>query len=175
MIPADLLSLHFEQGSRIWQVAYTLPRQEKALARDLYQHQLPFYLPCSSHRVRVGRQIQKSTKPLFPSYVITCLTESERALAYKTRRIQSFLPVTRQDQFLQEIRSVQRMLSFGEPLTVGTILSEGEEVWIREGPLQGVVGRVSRNAAGFLFVVDVEFFGQSVGITLPGQLLGLVA
>ena len=38
---------------RPWRVAHTRPRQEKALARELYSAGLPFYLPCDRRRLRV--------------------------------------------------------------------------------------------------------------------------
>src|SRR5438552_1083192 len=54
---------------RAWWVLHTKPRQEKSLARQLCDAEVPFYLPLIARRLRIRGRTLTSHVPLFAGYV----------------------------------------------------------------------------------------------------------
>ena len=69
-----------------WWVLHTLPRQEKALARNLFRHEIPFYLPLIARRNLIRGRAVDSSIPLFTSYVFLLGTDRERIAALTSNR-----------------------------------------------------------------------------------------
>ena len=101
MYPDDLLnSLPALEApaDRVWWAVYTRSRQERAVARELFRCEVPFYLPLiPSDRVVNGRRI-RSFLPLFAGYIFVFGTDDERIMTLKTNRISKILPVTDQER-----------------------------------------------------------------------------
>src|SRR5947207_391033 len=80
VFPADL----FEPGVEVaaadshWWVLHTRPRQEKALARQLLQHRVSFYLPTIAKRLRIKGRNLTSHVPLFPGYAFLLADREQR-------------------------------------------------------------------------------------------------
>lgn len=70
-----LLDFNEQPEDRRWWAVYTKARQEKALAQQLVQMDVPFYLPLIPKEV--GRHV-KSHIPLFTGYIFVCGSEDER-------------------------------------------------------------------------------------------------
>jgi transcriptional antiterminator RfaH len=91
---------------RQWWAVYTRSRQEKALARQLYQLQIPFYLPlvpmCHLYQ---GRKMS-SYLPLFQGYVFLFGNEEERLISLTTKRITCILPVKDQTRLCEDLFNV---------------------------------------------------------------------
>ena len=55
LFPEALLQLPAKpESDRFWRVARTKPRQEKAVARHLWEKEVPFYLPLLRKETRIG-------------------------------------------------------------------------------------------------------------------------
>ena len=159
---------------RPWRVAHTRPRQEKALARELYSAGLPFYLPCDRRRLRVRGRVVTSRVPLFGGYLFVRAGDDERWRIAATNRVACFLDVRNETRFVEDLRSVWRLLDLGEPVTAEDGLTTGSPVTVRTGPLTGMSGIVQQVVGGFKFVVMVDFIRRGVAVTLDGDMLGLV-
>ena len=159
---------------RPWRVAHTKPRQEKALARELYRAEVPFYLPCQSQRVRMKNRVVVSKVPLFGGYVFVQAGSDERWRIAATKRVACFLEVRNESRFLDDLRGVRKVLDLGEPVTVADGLVRGSPVTVRTGPLAGMTGIVEQVVGGFKFVVMVDFIRRGVSVTLEGSMLGLI-
>lgn len=167
--------LHREPATdRPWRVAQTKPRQEKALARELYRAEVPFYLPCQSKRVRMKDRVVVSKVPLFGGYVFVQAGSDERWRIAATKRVACFLEVRNESRLLDDLRGVRRVLDLGEPVTLADGLTRGSPVTVRTGPLAGMTGVVEQAVGGFKFVVMVDFIRRGVSVTLEGSMLGFV-
>ena len=159
---------------RPWRVAHTKPRQEKALARELYRAGVPFYLPCQPQRVRMKDRVVISKLPLFGGYVFVQAGSDERWRIAATNRVAHFLEVRNESRLLDDLRGVRRVLDLGEPVTLADGLTRGSPVTVRTGPLAGMTGVVEQVVGGFKFVVMVDFIRRGLSVTLEGSMLGLI-
>ena len=123
---------------RCWHVARTLPRQEKALARQLCSLQVPFYLPIIARRLRHRRRTLTAHVPLFPGYVFVFANSDERMAELSTRRVAQSLAVIDQAGLWCELRQIEQLIASGAPITPEDRLVPGAKVTIRSGPLAGL-------------------------------------
>lgn len=173
LYPEGLLD-HPPASERPWRVAHTRPRQEKALARELHSARMPFYLPCDRRRTRARGRVVTSKVPLFSGYLFVQANDEERWRIASTNRVACFLEVRDPAQFVDDLRSVWRVLDLGEPVTAADGLVRGSSVTVRTGPLAGMTGTVEQVVGGFKFVVMVDFIRRGVSVTLDGDMLGLI-
>lgn len=180
--PADLFALPDDGASqRRWVVAHTRPRQEKAVARELFAAGVPFYLPCDRRRVKVRKKVVTSRPPLFGGYVFVRVAgddsddrDRDRTRVHYNPRVASVLPVPDQSQLWADLRRVQKVLDLGEPVTPERTLEPGTPVTVRTGPLTGTNGVVVKAAGGFKFVVRVDFIRQGLSVVMDGAALGII-
>lgn len=156
---------------RAWWVLHTRPRQEKSLARQLLERQVPFFLPLIPRRNRLRGRIVTSHKPLFTSYVFLWGNQHERLTALATHRVVMSLAVPNQDQLWQDLRQIRRLIETGAPITPEDRLQAGTPVEIRSGPLMGLKGVVLRTASGRRFVVQVDFIQRGASVELDDFML----
>jgi len=155
-------------AERRWWVLHTRPRQEKSLARQMLDAQVPFYLPLISRRLPIRGRMLTSYVPLFGGYVFSWATWDERIQALATRRVVSALEVKDQEQLWQDLWQLNRLIATGAPITREDRLMPGDTVEIRSGPLAGLRGKVIRAATGKRFVIQVNFIQQGASVLMDG-------
>jgi len=106
-----------EPCGRTWWVLHTRPRQEKSLARQLLEYQVPFFLPLIPHRNRVRGRILTSHIPLFTSYVFLLANQQERLTALVRTALSCRLKVSDQDRLWNDLRQIHRLIETGAPIT----------------------------------------------------------
>jgi transcription antitermination factor NusG len=158
-------------AERRWSVIHTRPRQEKSLARYLYERDIAFYLPLLPSRVRVRKQIVYSYNPLFASYLFLLANSDDRLLALGTRRIAAALDVNDQAKLWTDLRQVHRLIGSGLPVTAEERLTPGTSVQIREGPLMGLRGVIVKSVSGNRFIVTVDFIQRGASVVLSDSVL----
>lgn len=159
-----------DADGRVWWVAQTRPRQEKALARDLIDVQVPYFSPSTPRRNRVRGRIVESHIPLFPGYVFIRGTAAERNRVRTSRRVVRMLDVADQATLGDDLRQVRCLTGTGLPLEPASAV-QGSRVRIRSGPMAGLTGSVLRSAGRQRFVVSVEFLGAGVAVELGSDAL----
>jgi transcription antitermination factor NusG len=151
---------------RHWAVLHVKPRQEKSLARELYNRATPFYLPLTRRFTPIrGRQIM-SLVPCFPGYVFVLATADERLAALGTKRVVRPLAVADQDELWHDLRQVSRLLAINADALPNQELVPGTLVEVLTGPLAGLQGVVIRTASGRRLWVQVNFIQQGVSVLL---------
>jgi len=175
LLPPNMFDSTYESDSRQWWVAHTLPRQEKALARQLHDAALPYYMPCDRRRTKVRNRVVTAHVPLFSGYLFVRAAEEERVKILKTKRLAGLLNVRDQDRLWQDLRRVRKVLDLGVPVTIEQRLAPGTPVTIRNGPLSGMSGTVIKSNNGFQFTVAVDFLQRGISVTLDGKSLGVNA
>ena len=164
LYPADLFELAGAEASagRVWRVAHTRPRQEKALARHLLTAGVSYFLPQHQQRARRQGRSQRSWQPVFPGYLFFLGDESARMDALQSNRIASLLSVSNQDEFLDDLRRVHVLVDSQLPLYEEERLRPGMAVRITGGPLMGLTGTIEQHKTAYRFVVAVTFIGRGI-------------
>lgn len=165
IFPEELLDAESPlEGDRRWQVVYTKARQEKALARELLQYRVPFYLPLiSKETVSRGRRIA-SHVPLFAGYVFLLANEDERLQAMQTNRISRILHVDDPNSLVHDLRQIRQLIESGAPLTVESRLVPGDRVRVKHGPFRELEGTVLQRRGKTRLLVAVNFLQQGASV-----------
>lgn len=158
-------------SGRCWWTIYTKARQEKAIARDLWQRQVPFYLPLIRRPAVYHRHRVTATTPLFPGYVFVRGSDEERVATLATGRVSRILAVDGPEQFQQDLRQIQRLIASGAPLTVESRLAPGHRVRVRRGSLAGLEGTVVVRRGQTRLLVHVNFLQQGASVEIDDFLL----
>jgi transcriptional antiterminator RfaH len=171
--PTDLFEnpAHAPTRERAWRVLHTRPRQEKSLARRLFEAQQPFYLPLIARRQQIRGRLMTSYLPLFGGYCFVLADNEERIQALATRRVAHVIDVTDQAGLWRDLQQVQRLIASGMPITPEGMLEPGTPVEIRRGPLAGMQGIIVRTTTQKRFVVKVDFIQQGASVELEDYML----
>jgi transcriptional antiterminator RfaH len=157
-------------GRKAWAI-YTKPRQEKALARELFKKHIPFYLPLVSQD-RIVRQVKKqSFLPLFPSYLFLFATHQEREECIDTKRTVQRIAVEDPEQLRTDLAQLQSLIELGTPLTLEARLEPGRRVRIRHGALEGFEGTVLQRRGRSRLLVAVRIIQQGVSVDIDDFML----
>jgi transcription antitermination factor NusG len=171
VFPEDLLSespITFDATSsdRRWWAVYTKSRQEKALARHLIGHQVPFYLPLIPKDNIIRNRRVTSHVPLFSGYIFLFGSDEERLTTLTTNRISRILPVGDQDQLRYDLSNVQALISRNAPLAIERRLTPGDQVRIKTGSLRGLEGVVVKRHGKTRLLVAVNYLQQGVSVEI---------
>jgi len=149
--------------SRRWYAAYTKPCHEKRVAEHLEIRKIESFLPLyrGSRRWNNGCNITFE-RPLFPGYVFVHIPLNERVRVLKLSGVVSIVGTTREptplpDEDIERLRSGLPLVN-AEPHPVLTV---GERVRIRRGPLEGWSGIVSRIQNRFRVVLTLDLIMKS--------------
>lgn len=156
---------------RSWRVVYTKPNQEKALARELLQFEIPFYLPQIVKENWFRGRSRCSFVPIFGGYVFLMTNEEERVQALTTNRIKQILPVTDQVELRDDLCNVRDLIDSGAPLTIESRLEKGDRVRIRAGSLAGLEGAVIRRERKSRLLISVRYLGSGISVEIDDHMV----
>jgi transcription antitermination factor NusG len=172
--PLNLFDGGGDQEDRRWWVMHTKPRQEKVLARQLVQHNIPFYLPLLERRSLIRGRVMQSQIPLFTSYVFVLGNPDERVTALSAYSVVRSIEVRDQKELYRDLAQVHRLIGSGLPLTPEKQFRPGVMVEITTGPLAGLRGPIVREASGNRFIVQVHFIQQGASVMVDDCVLSVV-
>ena len=172
LFPETLLDeMDSQPPERRWWVLYTKARQEKAISRDLWHFQIPFYLPVVKKTwVSRGRQVS-SHVPIFTGYVFLFGSEEERVRSLTTNRISRILTIDDPDCLLHDLRQIHRLIGSKAPLTIESRLAPGNRVRVRSGPLAGLEGTILARRGETRLLVRVNFIQKGASVEVDDFLL----
>ena len=158
----------------LWWVAHTKSRNEKALAHDLIGKDIHYFLPMS-WKVRYvrGRKI-RSLLPLFSGYLFFCGDEEQRIKILQTNRVANVIEVKNQEQFLQELSSIEQALEAGVPLLSHKYIKKGRHCRIKTGPLANLEGIVVTNKAVTRLVLQIDMLGQAASVEVDTDIIEII-
>jgi len=155
-------------ASSKWFAAYTTPRHEKAVARQLDARHVESFLPLyrSSRRWKNGCRVTVE-QPLFPNYVFVHVGGRE---AVKVLQVPGVLSIVSAGRHPAELPCSEiEALRAGLPQRVfepHPYLSAGEKVRIVSGSLAGLVGVLLRKKNQFRVVLALDLIRQSVAVEI---------
>jgi transcription termination/antitermination protein NusG len=149
-----------------WYAAYTKPCHEKRVAEHLEIRNVELFLPLyrGSRRWNNGCKVMLE-RPLFPGYVFVHIPPNERVRVLELSSVVSIVgttggPTPLPDEDIERLRSGLHLVH-AEP---HPILTVGETVTIRSGPLKGMTGVVTRQKNSFRVVLTVHLIMKSVAV-----------
>jgi transcription antitermination factor NusG len=168
VFPDDLLiaSPLPENEAEHWWVLHTRPRAEKALARLVLGHKLPFFLPLYKRQWRSRGRMLSSYLPLFPGYLFLRGDRDARLRALETNLVANCLPVSDQRRLTADLKNVFTLMGSGSALSPEDRLQPGTHVEIVSGPLAGVEGTIISRGKRLTFFVEVQFLQQGVSVEI---------
>jgi transcription antitermination factor NusG len=151
-----------------WFAAYTTPRHEKAVVRQLNVREVESFLPLytSVRRWKNGCQVAVE-QPLFPGYVFVHVERRHSVKVLQVPGVVSLVGSGREPSPLphQEIESLRAALPERryEP---HPYLAVGDKVRIAEGPLAGMAGVLVRKKKSLRVVLTLDLIMQSVAVEI---------
>lgn len=159
---------------RKWWAVYTKPRQEKSLARELLNYQVPFFLPLITKRmIYRGRRIQ-SQLPLFSGYLFLLGSDEERLRAVATNRVSQLVTVHDEASLVSDLRSIHQLIQADAPLSVESRLQPGKRVRVTAGPFMGLEGTVEACKSGYRLIVGVQLLQRGVSLEIDDAYLEVI-
>lgn len=148
----------------IWWVAHTKSRNEKALAHDLVNKNISYFLPMTWKIQRRSRRTTKSLLPLFAGYLFFCGEEKQRLELLRTNRVANLIVVDDQQKLLHELGKIEQALRVGVPLTPYKYIKQGQRCRVIAGPLLGLEGFVVKTKKAARLVLQVDILGQAASV-----------
>lgn len=170
----DEEALGNDEWAQTWTVAYCKPRQEKALAHDLRQRGVSYFLPMVLRETSSGGRRRRNLYPLFTSYLFFAGGAEERLVAAKTNRISGLIEVkqSQQDEFRRELAAIEKALQAApDKVQLHPHLTTGTPVKVASGPLKGVEGAVIRWENRRKLLLSVTALGTGVAVEIDPDLV----
>ena len=169
LFPAGLFEL--PENAFPWWVAHVRSRQEKALARNLFPLEIPFYLPQREKRIRRAGRAFVSYIPLFPGYLFFRGSPAQRSAALRSKLIVKVLDVTDQGLLAGELQQIRRLQETGADLVPFHDLVPGDQVRVVDGPFKGYTGVVLRARGKVRLLVSISMLRQVVAVEFEREVV----
>jgi len=163
-----------EELSGTWFVAHTKARNEKAFAWDLLHRNVGYFLPLYEKTSFSGGRRRRVKVPLFPSYVFFCGDEETRYLALTTNRLAQTLRVPDQEQFLRELRQVEKAIQGKAKLDPYPFAVPGKRCRIKYGPFRDLEGTILRRHGNTYLVLRVTLISGAAIMKVEAEAVEVV-
>jgi len=164
-----VISDAFNREFPMWYVAHTRPRREKKLATECQRFGIDVTLPVIESVKRYPRKVVKFKKPLFPGYVFFRCALDRVRWVHQNNHVANVLYVTDQATFQRQVDDILHALSSGAIVSTLRGIFVGRQVRITAGPMRGLSGRVVRLCKKATIVLDLDFIGQSVQVSVEEE------
>ena len=156
-----------------WSVAHVRSRQEKVLARHLFDGGVPFYLPqIEKASARGGRRFV-SYIPLFAGYVFFRGGPGARQRALRSNVVANLIDVEDQARLDAELKQIRQLQLMGASLVPLPEFAAGDAVRINEGAFAGYQGIVVRAAKRDRLLVSISLLRKTVAVEFPAAAMQL--
>jgi transcriptional antiterminator NusG len=154
-----------------WFALYVKSRHECVTSRELRKKEIDTFLP-SVKRWRQWKDRRMLVDfPLFPGYLFVHIRpDSENFVnVLKTRgavTLVSSQPGNPTPVADEEISSLKVLIESGKDLDIYPHLREGDRVRLKRGPLKGAEGILRGKDDQYMFLVNINLLGRSVGLKI---------
>jgi transcription antitermination factor NusG len=154
-----------------WWVAHTKSRNEKALAHQLANKNISYFLPMRWKTSFLKGRKLKTLLPLFPGYLFFCGNEPDRIEVLKTNRVANCIEVKDQRKLVLELSQIEQAINAGLDLTPHDYIKVGQRCRVTKGPLAELQGIVIKGPAAARLVLQVDILGQAASIEIDTDIL----
>ncbi len=153
-------------AERNWYAIYTLPQNERSVARYLDHFQIETFLPtCESVRRWKNRQNARIVEAVFPSYVFVRIHLRERGTVLGAPGVRRIIGNGRGPLPLQSAEiDFMRSETWRDRIEPYRELAVGERVRITKGFMQGLEGVLVRKKSALRFVLTLELINQNAAV-----------
>ncbi len=157
-----------------WWVAHTKSRNEKALAWQMHNKSVSYFLPMHWKVSRKRGRTFRSLLPLFPGYVFFCGDENDRLEVLKTNRVANIIVVNDQQELVSDLRPIERLIRQGADLRPHKYIKTGQKCRVIAGALMGSEGIVSRSSGRTRLVLQVDMLGQATSVEIENDFVEVI-
>lgn len=154
-----------------WYVLYTYPNSEKKVFQNLQRDNIETFLPLQ----KVIRQWSDRKKilevPLFPNYIFVHIRPNEKYKALNVSGIVKYVSFDNKPVFVDpnEISLIKNLVQSNYDLFVENEFSEGDLVYITQGPFAGLEGVLFERKGQQRFGVRIASLSQTVSIEISSS------
>jgi transcription termination/antitermination protein NusG len=154
-----------------WYALYVRSRHEFVTQSELIRKGINNFLP-SVKRLSQWKDRRKLVEsPLFPGYIFVYIQAyaEEYIRVLKTRgavNLISLEPGIPAPVSPDEINSLRLLIESGQELDIFPDLKKGTRVRVKKGPLAGAVGTLKDREDQYIFIVNIDLLGRSVGVKI---------
>ena len=161
-------------AERNWYALYVKSRHEFVTQSELSRKEIPTFLP-SVEKPRQWKDRKKIIQsPLFPGYLFvyiqarpdayTSVLRARGAVHLLSTENSCPTPVSP-----DEINSLKLIIESGQTVDIYPNLKKGTPVRVKRGPLAGAEGIISNKLEQYIFVVNIDMLGRSIGVHISAD------
>ncbi len=156
-----------------WYVVYTYPNTEKKVCNELNKREITAYLPTIEVTRQWSDRKKKLEVPLFPNYLFVKITSIKMWMVLAVKGVVKFVSFDNAPKVVQdsEISWVRKLIQGTGILGREASPCKGDKVQVTQGPLSGLVGRVSSDKGLTRLFVELEALQQFVSVEINADLL----
>lgn len=156
-----------------WWVAHTKSRNEKALAWQLKNKDINYFLPMSWKVSQNKGRKTRSLLPLFSGYMFFCGSEEDRLEVLRTNRVAGLIEVKNQEKIVKDLTPIETAIISDQILRPESSIKEGEKCRVLAGPLMGTEGIVIKTHQKYRLILEIEMLGQATSVEIDSDMLEL--
>jgi transcription antitermination factor NusG len=160
-----------------WYAVYTKSRHEKLTNKFLVSRGIITFLPLRSVLSRWKDRKKLITVPLFPSYVFVNILQKDIHNVIYSKGVLRIVGINGVPYPIpnEQIESVEKLVKSDLKYDPYPYLNIGTEVEIKNGPLEGVVGKViGKKSSKHIVVLSVDLIKRSVSVEVYVQDIELI-
>ncbi len=157
-----------EENTAAWYAIRTRSRHEKFVNQQLASRDIDVFLPLVTRRRRWADRWKDVSFPLFPGYCFARFPYEQRLPVLSVVGFMHILGTNGEPTPVpdREIEAVRQLATCTLPLDPHPYLTEGMEVEVVRGPLEGVRGILLRKGRHARFVVAIHLIQQAASVEL---------
>jgi transcription antitermination factor NusG len=165
-----------QPGGASWYAAYTCPRHEKSVQRQLEERRIECFLPVYRSVRRWKDRKKEIELVLFPSYVFVHILLSDRLPVLQVPGVVRFVSFHGLPTALPEkdIEALRHGVDHRIRLTSHPYLKVGRRVQVKSGPMAGAQGILVRRKQNCRLVISIEAIMRSVALEIDEDNVALL-
>lgn len=154
--------------NKSWFAVKVRERFERNICEGLEGKDIETLLPVYSVERRWSDRVKTFEIPLFSGYVFCRIDPAKRMPVLSIPGVQYFAGIGHAPEPLSdsEADSILALMRAGAAATPRPYLAEGERVRVKDGPLRGMEGVLSRGGDADQLVVSIDLLHRSVALTI---------
>ena len=166
-----VLTYNNDSDRSSWFAVRTLSRHEKLVRDQLAIRNIEHFLPTTKRLNQWTDRKKEVEVPLFPGYCFAKLRWEDRLMVLQSQGVVCFVGSAARAEPIpdEEIDSLRKVLNNSSEFAYHPYLKEGMLVEVIHGPLQGVKGRLVREARHARLVLSITLIQRAVAIEIDAD------
>jgi transcription antitermination factor NusG len=154
-----------------WYVIHTRSRSEKVVVADLVRRGIEMFLPMVTRKRRWRDRYKDVESPLFPGYCFARILSVERLKVLRCPHVVGILTFNGEPVPVDvgEIESIRTLVRNNVSCDPCSMLTAGDRVVVRRGPLEGAIGQLVRWGRRSRLALSVAAIGQAISVEVDAD------